>query len=264
MNVPQEVQILIDLGLTSLQARIYFALCQTEMSEAATISKVTKVARSDVYRTLYKLHDLGLVEKEITNPITFRPIPMETGILFLLESKTNRDNKLKSEINFFLPKIKNKTIYKKSFQRESRFVMIPSRGVLIKKLKKAIHNTQISIDVSTSFKRFKSACCMLAEPLNKAWSRGVNGRLVMEDTEADLKDFKACWNEPSAKIRKVSNIPKTVMAIYDNKEVFIYTEPIADMQDSPALWTNNPSILAMAEDCFETLWKTAKKKEVQT
>ena len=94
-----EVQTLIDLGLTSLQARIYLALYQTGTSEAATISKVTKVARSDVYRTMYKLQQL-------------------------------------------------------------------------------------------------------------------------------------------------------VMAMYDKKEVFIYIEPTADLEESPALWSNNPSLLALAKDCF--------------
>jgi len=47
------------------------------------------------------------------------------------------------------------------------------------------------------------------------------------------------------------------MAIYDKKEVFIYVEPTADLTESPALWSNNSSLVAMADGCFETLWNTA-------
>lgn len=259
MNVQEEVQTLIDLGLTSLQARIYLALCQTETSKAATISKVTKVARSDVYRTMYKLYELGLVEKEITNPVTFRATSIETGIAFLLERKTKRNDELKSKTATLLLRLNKKTIHNDSFQEESKFVLIPSSEVLIKRLTEAIDNTQISIDVATSFKRFNHTCYRLAEPLEKAWSRGVKGRAVIEDTEPFLEDLKAYWKAPSAEIRYVPTHPKTVMTMYDKKEVFIYVKPRADLKESPALWTNNINLLSMAEDCFEILWKTAKK-----
>lgn len=260
MDVPERIQTLIDLGLTSLQARIYLALYQTGTSEAATISKATKVARSDVYRTMYKLQQLGLLEKEITNPIRFRPIPIETGIAILLERKAKKYNELKSKTNSLLLTLKKKTICEKPFQGESKFVLIPSKEVLIQRLRKAIGNTQTSIDVSTSSKRFIFACYRLAESLEKAWSRGVKGRVIIEETEEPfLEVAKAAWKNPSAKIRYVPTIPKTVMAMYDKKEVFIYVKPKAGLESSPALWSNNPSLLAMAEECFETLWKTAKK-----
>jgi len=66
MNGSREVQTLIDLGLTDLQARVYLSLYQKGPSEALTISKVTKVARSDVYRTMEGLQRIGLIEKEIS------------------------------------------------------------------------------------------------------------------------------------------------------------------------------------------------------
>jgi sugar-specific transcriptional regulator TrmB len=260
MDVSREVQTLIDLGLTSLQARIYLALYQTGTSEAATISKVTKVARSDVYRTMYKLQQLGLIEKEITNPIRFKAIPIETGFSILLERKAKKYNELKSKTNSLLLTLKKKTNCENSFQGESKFVLIPSREVLIQSLTKAIGNTQTNIDVSTSVRRFKLACYRLAESLEKAWQRGVKGRAIIEETEEPfLEVVEASWKNPSAVIRYTPTIPKTVMAIYDKKEVFIYIEPTADLEESPALWSNNPSLLALAKDCFETLWKTAKK-----
>ena len=34
-------------------------------------------------------------------------------------------------------------------------------------------------------------------------------------------------------------------------------DSIVQRPESSSLWSNNPSLVAMAEDCFETLWSTA-------
>jgi hypothetical protein len=44
------------------------------------------------------------------------------------------------------------------------------------------------------------------------------------------------------------------MAMYDNKEVFIFTNPVAQLTESPSLWSNLPSLVFMAEVYFESLW----------
>ena len=71
----EDHQTLIDLGLTLLQAKVYLALVQSGTLKVGTIAQVSKVARPDVYRTLQKLQDLGLIEKIITKPILFRATP---------------------------------------------------------------------------------------------------------------------------------------------------------------------------------------------
>jgi sugar-specific transcriptional regulator TrmB len=257
MELHVNIQTLINLGLNSSEARVYISLHETGTAKATTIAKASGVTRPDVYRTLSKLNELGLVEKIIAHPVMFRPIPIETGVAILLERKSKKYNELQSKSASLIHSLNKKNIHKDSYQ-ESQFVLIPSKEVLIKRLTKTIEKTQTSIDVSTSWKRFKFACYRLAEPLEKAWCRGVKGRVVIEETEEPVLEFvKTCWKSPHAKIRHVHSHPRTVMAIYDKKEVFIYIKPTADLTESPALWSNNPSLVAMAEDCFETLWNTA-------
>jgi len=248
------IQSLINLGLNSSAARVYIALYEIGTVKATTIAKVSKVSRPDVYRALSKLNELGLVEKIIAHPLRFRSTPIETGVAILLERKAKKYNELKSKSASLIHSLNKKNIHKDS-HLESQFVLIPSREALIKRLTRTIENTQTSIDVSTSWKRFKFACYRLAEPLEKAWLRGVKGRVVIEETEEPVLEFvKTCWKSPYAKIKYAHSRPRTVMAIYDKKEVFIYVKPTADLTESPALWSNNPSLVAMAEDCFETLW----------
>ena len=259
MELHVNIQALIDLGLNSSEARVYSALCETGTAKAATIAKVSTVARPDVYRALSKLNELGLVEKIIAQPFSFRPNPIETGVAILLERKTKKYNELKSKSASLIHRLNNKNTHKDSYP-ESQFVLIPSKEVLIKRLTKTIEKTQTSIDVSTTWKRFKFACYRLAEPLQKAWPRGVKGRVIVEESEEpSLELVKTYWKRPHAEIRQIQFHPKSVMAIYDKKEVFIYTIPTADLTESPALWSNNPSLVAMAADCFEAVWNTAQE-----
>jgi hypothetical protein len=46
----------------------------------------------------------------------------------------------------------------------------------------------------------------------------------------------------------------------DEKEVFIIAEPTVELSESPALWSNNSSLVNIVEDYFEILWMTALEK----
>jgi sugar-specific transcriptional regulator TrmB len=256
LEFPQEdLRLLIDLGLTLVQAKIFLALAQTGTMKVKTIAQVSKVARPDVYRALSKIQEEGLVEKELVRPALFRAIPTEVALTRLMERHTMKNKELKTKTANLIRKYKKK---KDSHLPQSDFVFVPSKEALFNKLKKAIDSTQKSIDVSTTCKRFAYACYNLSEPLRNAWNRGVKGRAVIDNTEGNnCETIKKYWRPPCAEIKYIPTVPRTVMAMYDKKEVFIFIKPTAEMNESPALWSNNPSLLAMAEDCFEILWSTA-------
>ena len=255
--IQEGLQILMDLGLTLLQAKIYFTLVETGTAKVKNISQVSRVSRPDVYRTLSKLQELGLIEKEITNPVMFRAIPTEIVIESLLNRKKKKYDELQSKTKFLISNLKNNYIVNSS-QGESQFVFVPSKEALIKKLKKAIDSAQKSIDVVTTSKRFIYACYCLSGSLEKAWQRNVKGRVIIENPEKlQTEIFEKTWRKPWADIRIVSTVPPTVIDMYDNKEVFIFTKPAADLKDSPALWSNDPSIICLTQHYFELMWINA-------
>jgi sugar-specific transcriptional regulator TrmB len=211
---------------------------------------------------LSNLYKLGLVEKIIAHPSKFRAVPIETGMTILLDHKTKEFIELKVESTSLIHRINNKKNHEE-VKQESQFVLIPFREALFRRLEKSIEKSRKSIDVATSWKRFNFVCYRLVESLEEAWSNGAKGRAVIEETGEQLIEFaKTYWRPPNAEVRQLQSLPRTVMALYDKKEVYIYLMPSADMTDSPALWSNNPSIVAMAEDYFETLWKAAQKLPV--
>lgn len=252
----EEIEVLKDLGLASTRARVYLALCHSGILDVKTVSNITGISRQDIYRIISDLIKLELVEKVVSHPISFRAIPIEEGVSFLLKQRQKElstiESKTESLLEKFTPNNKRLDIDELT---PAPCVLIPSNKAIIRRLREAIGNTQTSIDVYTSWKRFKFACYRLAEDLKKAWSRGVKGRVIIERHEEPILDYmKNCWRNPNAMIRYLQSPPKTVIAIYDKKEVFIYMEPTADFTASPALWSNNPSVVAMAESYFEMLW----------
>jgi sugar-specific transcriptional regulator TrmB len=251
----------MDLGLTLVQARVYLALVESGRSRISAIAKISKVARPDIYRTLSKLQELGLVEKIIETPLEYRAIPMNEGLSLLLETKTEQYEKLRSETRILLHTAKMQKPGKKKHITGPQFVLIPQGKTVIERIKTAIEKAQLSIDLVLSWKRFSHGIASdFAESIEIAWAKNVKTRFIIESplkskTAEQLIQF--CKAKPSCQIRFTRNHPRTVFGIYDKKEVFVIVFSKTGLPGSPALWSNNPSLIALADDYFEKLWFTA-------
>ena len=104
-----ELLTLIDLGLTLKQARVYTALVESGPLRVSAISKISKVARQDIYGALLKLQQLGLVEKIIERPLKYRAVSVNEGVSLLLETKTEHYEKVRAEAQMLLDGVKMKT-----------------------------------------------------------------------------------------------------------------------------------------------------------
>ena len=254
MEFPNDdIQSLVDLGLSIVQAKIFLTLIQTGTMKAQTISQVSKISRADVYRNLEKLHNIGLLERQIARPELFTAIQAQDALNILMERQSLKHKELRVKTANLLKKYQeNKN---QLFYSQFNFVFVPSREALIKRLNKAIELSREEIDVATSKIRLMNAGHSLYENLQKAWDRGVKGRAIIDVCdEKEHEALKEFWQTPLAEIRLLPQVPKTVMAMYDKKEVFIFTNPAAQLTESPALWSNLPSLVSMAEDYFESLW----------
>jgi sugar-specific transcriptional regulator TrmB len=258
-----ELQVLIDLGLTLKQARVYLALVKSGPSRISAISKISKVARPDVYQTLSKLQQLGLVEEIVETPLEYRATPMNEGVSLLLETKTEQYKKVRSQTQMLLDAAKMKKPNEKKKIEKPQFVLIP-KGRTIERIKTAIEKAQLSIDLVLCWKRFSHGIASaFAESMEIAWAKNVKIRFIIESppknkTAEQLIQF--CREKPFCQIRLIHNHPKAVFGIYDKKEIFIIVFPKTHLPGSPALWSNNRSLIALAENHFETLWLTAMKK----
>ena len=253
----EEVEVLMDLGLTSCQARVYLALCHYGTLDAKTISKYSSVPRQDCYRVTSALQELGLIEKIISRPVTFKATDVEKGTDILLRRRQKETERLKSKTSELLTTFRTENRHVQSGKPE--FALVPGKEAIMDRISSLIAKSQNSIDVVSSWKRF-SHILSFTSVLEKAWSRGVRCRFVIEKPPKNggLKLILGL----SAKtrfcpVRFVPFPPNTILSIYDNKEILIVLNPEKDLSESPALWSSNSSIVAAIKDYFDILWITA-------
>jgi sugar-specific transcriptional regulator TrmB len=258
-----EEQVLINLGLTLKQARVYLAIAESGPSRIMEISKKSKVARPDVYPALEKLQQLGLSEKIIKNPTAYRAIPLKEGLSLLLEMKANQYEKLKADTETLRNIIETKKQKDAIQTANSQFVLIPEGKAVIDRIANAIEKVQLTMDLVLSWKRFSRGISdTFAEEIENAWAKNVKTRFIIERPSRSTTSeqmIQYCLEKPSCQLRFMQDHAKVVFGVYDKKEVFIITISETDLQSSPALWSNNDAMICLASNHFEMLWRKAIK-----
>jgi sugar-specific transcriptional regulator TrmB len=257
-----EQNVLIDLGLTLIQAKTYLALIESDSLTTAEISKISKIARPDVYPNLSKLQLLGLVEKIIASPIKYEAIPINQCLSLLLRTKTEQYEKIRAETRTLLETVKTKKLKEKHKEvGNPQFVLIPQGQTVIDKINTAIENAQFSVDFVLSWKRFsRGIVTTFAESIENAWERKVITRFIVESpnkNETAIQLVQFCMKNPCCQIRFIPYYPETIFQIFDKKEMSLIVFAKTDLSSSPVLCSINHSLVSLARERFETIWKTA-------
>jgi len=266
MRLQEEVQILMRLGLTFDQARVYLALALSGMSTAKTIAKNSRVARPDIYRIMPTLEKLGLVERIISAPYKFKAISRQNGISVLMKRRIEETSKLQAATREMLKVVKNNNTRMALEENEPQFILVPEQ-VAIKSETKALENAQRRFDVVTSWRRFPRTFIITHNNERvKALQRGVEIRVIVDkpDEEESVSDtIKHLEKHPTFKIKYLLNAPKALMSIYDKKEAWISTCTNPVLEECPTLRTTNPCLLSILQDYFEMVWIRAMESNYQ-
>lgn len=246
----------MELGLTRLESKVYISLVELGTSKVERISQISHISRPDVYRTVRKLQEIGLLECKINRPLMFEAIPPKIAVNGLLTNKKESINSLENRTKILVSNLEKKQ--KKSYGDNNEFVLVPSKEALISKLRQEIDKSKKCIEILTTCKRLQFACYCFPEALRRAWQRNVKCRLIIEKpSEEQIEIFRKCYPKPWTEIRFLSEKPSTVIALFDKKEVFIMTRSDAALRDSPALWSNNSCVLSINNYYLESLWEKA-------
>jgi sugar-specific transcriptional regulator TrmB len=260
----EETRVLTRLGLTITQAKAYLALCQIATSPPKTISKESGIARPDIYRILAELQELGLVERAITKPTMFKAIPPQDALLMLLERRIKETSELQAETRRLFQRFREDKEKTELTVAEPQFVLVPIGEAGVLKRRKAIKSAQESIEVVNSWKRFPKTVLTYAEETKKALQRGLKIRVITEKPEyAELmpKEVFEFQEIGAFRLRYIPDPPPAIVSIYDKKEILVATLSSTGLEQSPILWTNNPSLVALVRDHFEILWIKAMEDE---
>jgi sugar-specific transcriptional regulator TrmB len=264
-----DVEALTSLGLTSLQAKVYLYLLESENATIKDIAKNTGVARQDLYRITSELQNCGLVEQIITKPLMYKAIPITSGVNVLLKDQQRKRTETHKKVAHMLHRHKTKQPTTQTKTEKNHFILVPGKNALILKEKNMLNTTQKTVTFITTKQRFPQKLYALTEELKKAAAKGVKIKILTEKNETEkptptpTKPTKNNKETTSCEIRYLNTPPPVVMATFDNKEVIIIAHAKAGLTESPALWSNNQSLLELAQNYFEILWTTATENENQ-
>jgi len=259
----EAVTILNDLGLTIMQAKAYMALAKSHFLTVAEISNLSKIQRTDLYSVLKDLEEKGLVEREIAHPIRYNAIPFQQGLDLLLKKKAESHVDLQKKVADLRHTLGKLPKQRSTIKSESRFIIVP-RSRIINSIEDTLEKTQKSVDLILSQLQFSKSFVLFFDKMEASYTREVKWRFIIEKPDGgrpfwdQIAHLKA---KPSCQVRFLTTSPQTILGIYDRKEIFVFETPTENIDGSPALWSNNQSIVSIVTDYFDVLWLTAIETE---
>lgn len=263
------IEVLVELGLTHLQAKAYLALAQLKSATAREIHAYSNIARQDVYRVLSELEEKDLIEKVISKPIRFRPVPPNDTISILLQRRNEECRQLQKKATQALKKIENTNLDPSFLDISSQFILLSESETNVRthtnKLEEAVNKAKTSIMSLTPFQSFMRIKYEAENVWKEATKRGVKLRFIIDGASeidrnklnldpvlTNTDDFRIIWtNTPSI----------ASLLLIDDKAAFFRVRP--DLR-SPVLLSTNPSFVAMIKDYFEAKWNSLKDNQEET
>jgi sugar-specific transcriptional regulator TrmB len=262
MNLTDDTQTLLNLGLTASQAKVYLALLKLGVdSKGTTIAKFAGVPRQDVYRLLAELQQVGIVQKKLARPATFRSARPEQAVSILLERKISNFSELKREADDFVNSIKEGLGVEQLVPTEfDQFILISEREAITCKARDLLEKTQKTANHIMPFNELVPWLTVLSKSIDEVLNRGVEIKWITEkpaNTSLISKFLKTYTERKNFKLRFLPKPVSAKMAIHDSKQVVLALFAYSSFARSPALWSNNTSFATIAESYFETCWKSA-------
>ncbi|MCW4018890.1 MAG: hypothetical protein NWF00_09480 [Candidatus Bathyarchaeota archaeon] len=261
--------VLVELGLTVSEARVYLALVQMGVSRIGSVSEVTGIHRANLYSTLSSLENKCLIEKEINSPATYKAASPEITLPMLVKRKQTQVFELKTKAEAMAVSLSSKQSWmdavKESGKEKAMFVVVPGREVIVNRLKRLLQESQVSVDVVTTQKRFSSAILDFAKDYKKALDRGVKIRITIEKNlmdQAAIDMVRMLAANPSFEVKCLSSAADAVVSIIDEQQATVMMSSVAHLDGTSALWSNNECFVAIVKNYFESKWSSTVKLQI--
>ncbi|MGD9380949.1 MAG: MEDS domain-containing protein [Candidatus Thorarchaeota archaeon] len=255
---------LSEFGLTSYEAKVYLAAARLGPTSASKISKMAKIRREEVYRTLPKLEKAGLIDRILGRPVKIRAMPIEDALRFLIN---RREEEAKQEISN-LYSIRESILDSLETEPEEtdleedvhHFTLISEKDAVGARTSALISNARTSIDIVDSSTDVVRFILNYAEALESTIKRDVKVRIltVCPDKEETIPEaLQRHVPNNSFDLRYVETLPSRYV-MTDRKQALITTTPDGTLSDMKCLWTDDLSLVGLIERDFEEQYAKSK------
>ncbi|MCW4014937.1 MAG: hypothetical protein NWF06_01060 [Candidatus Bathyarchaeota archaeon] len=249
------LQSLTELGLTTLQARIIYALQKVDKSTVKSISKDLDIHRQQIYPSLTALGKMGLIEKHLGRPNRYSSLELEDIFTVLLEQKSKWIADMKQKTSEFTKEFNKKMQELKN--DEYSFTLVTGKAQFKHALNEWSQQAQ-TIDMVIKFDALSKHLETELETHKTKYRKDVKWRIVTDALPKNSMVVKAIAKGQKIRFSKLTipveiavyNKCRAHLAIFSDRNNVYKT-------DVDCLTSNHPCFVAMLQSYFDTLWKTA-------
>ena len=256
----ENTDLLLGLGLSLNQARVYLTILKLEKTSVGQISKFSKVRREDIYRVIPTLEKMGLIERLLGKPTMIRATPISDALTFLVaEEKAKSDDRL-SGMRKLVQKLSLKDWKQPIPGEESIYILIAEKKAILAKTSELIKNSRKEVALIADKARIIPTLSQFSEECRQAIKKGSQICLIFEGDSPDtlLKEKVNKLIDGTSVHIKFHHEPLNHFIMSDDKEALITTSKESGLGESPSLWTNNSNLIGVLRTGFESDWKKAK------
>ncbi len=249
-NAKQEIEALMDYGLTATQAKVYLSLIDFKSATAKDVYMTAIVSRQDVYKILSDLQEMGLAERVLSSPLKFRATPVNDALTILRQHRLNKNVSLDKRATtiFDQPKYQNRE------HKDSNETVFEVRAVSYcdPRVYRAFEKVRHSIKF-IGCKFSWSIAYSFSDASHSAVRRGIKRQSLLNADATEVPDF---YKNTVSEIRIDRSLRCANMYIFDEKEIAIWEEN-TDARSANVLWSNHRGLINALTDYFEGRWNTA-------
>ena len=256
----ENTDLLLGLGLTLNQAKVYLAILKLEKTTVGQVAKFSKVRREDVYRVLPSLEKMGLIERLMGKPTEIRATLIADSLTSLVTEEKNRSDERLTGMRSMVQKLSLKDWKQPPPGEESIYILIAEKKSILAKTSELINNSEKEVALIADNLRITQVLAHFSEEHKHAIKKGAQIRLIFEGDSPDslLKEkVKKLIGSASVSV-KFHREALNHFIMSDDKEALITTSKISGLGESPSLWTNNNNLIGVLRTSFESDWKKAE------
>ena len=246
------------LGLTRRQAQIYLANAQLGQTAAKAIAKKAQADRAEIYRALIKLEKLGLIQRCLTRPLTFRAAPITTAFSILLQRNAEKHEQIEAEAKKFIENFREQNNAKPR-EEGTHYRVTFGKNAEIREYLRDEEETQTSVDSIFDWKLSLSIIKRYPDIIMKSLERGVKSRQIahISEDEEMPRIIQTLMKTGSLEIKSASIVPKVGITIRDKKMVAIVVLSDSSLNGIEVFRSKNPAIVKLLQDYFNMKWQVA-------
>ena len=260
MSNDENTDLLLGLGLTLNQAKVYLAILKLQKTTVGQVANFSKVRREDVYRILPSLEKMGLIERFLGKPTEIRATFISDALKSLVAEEKRKSDERLLEMKNKVKKLSLKDWTQHLPEEDSIYILIPDKAAILAKTSNVIRDSGKEVALIADKEIIIMVLAKFLDECKQAIKRGVQIRLIFEENSPDdmLRDrVKKLIGDASVQV-KFHCEPLNHFMMSDDKEALITTSKESGLGESPSLWTNNSNLIGVLRTGFEFDWKKAE------